>query len=192
MTVSHFKKEDFQTNFWSGGTSIQLYISPAEASYSERNFELRISTAKVEVENATFTKLPGVHRQLMILEGEIFIQHRGQHSKQLKPFEVDSFEGDWTTNSIGTCTDFNVMTRGVKQSELFALHLEANCHLKLQLEEQWNTICLYLIYGEIEMEIDQINYQLESGGLLVINDVTSSNLSMYSKNNSQIAVVKVS
>src|SRR5690606_30789549 len=99
LKTSILSPQHFLTTKWSGGSSTQLYIFPANASFTERNFELRISTAKVEVEESTFTALPGIHRKLMILEGEISINHEGQYRKHLKPFNVNNFSGDWKTTS---------------------------------------------------------------------------------------------
>ncbi len=39
---------------WSGGTTTELFIYPEVAEYSERNFDFRISTATVEVEESNF------------------------------------------------------------------------------------------------------------------------------------------
>ena len=108
MKTTILTPQQFTTSEWSGGSTTQLYIFPATATYAARDFELRISTAKVEVAASTFTALPGVQRKLMILEGAITITHEGQYSKHLKPFEVDEFSGDWKTTAVGTCTDFNV------------------------------------------------------------------------------------
>lgn len=191
MNISHFKNCDFQNSTWSGGSTTQLYISPADASYSGRNFDVRISTAKLEAEQSTFTLLPGVNRKLMILEGEIYINHQNHYSKRLKQFDVDSFKGDWITTAIGTCIDFNVMTTGNKQSELFGLHIAANSNSHINLEEQWNTMCLYVITGSLQIEINQTNYFLDQGELIVITDVTQFVFPIHSNNKCQIAVAKI-
>lgn len=96
---------------WSGGTSQELYIFPATASVHERNFDVRISTATVEVEKSTFTDYSGYLRKLLVLEGELTINHLNHHSVQLKAFEQDFFQGDWHTTSIGKVRDFNVIYR---------------------------------------------------------------------------------
>lgn len=111
MKAAVNKKNDQQTNRWSGGTTTQLAIFPPDADYGLRNFEWRLSTAHVENEESCFTSLPGVHRHLMILEGHIQLIHEGHREVALNPFEVDEFEGSWNTKSIGQCVDFNLMTR---------------------------------------------------------------------------------
>lgn len=96
---------------WSGGTSQELYIFPATATVHERNFDVRISTATVEVEESTFTDYSGYLRKLLVMEGELTINHLNHHSVELKPFDQDFFQGDWQTTSIGKVRDFNVIYR---------------------------------------------------------------------------------
>lgn len=97
---------------WSGGETRQLAIWPQGADYASRRFDWRISTATVDVGESIFTPLPGVHRILMILEGEIELIHEGIRRRRMRPFvDVDEFEGDWVTKSIGRCVDFNLMMK---------------------------------------------------------------------------------
>ena len=49
---------DFVTTTWSGGKTTQLAIAPDGASYAERAFLWRISSATVELEASDFTPLP--------------------------------------------------------------------------------------------------------------------------------------
>jgi len=96
---------------WSGGTTSELLILPKESELKKGNYDLRISIATVEVEESTFTALPGVNRILTILNGELELIHEGRHSTVLKQYEQDYFLGDWKTRSIGKVRDFNVMTK---------------------------------------------------------------------------------
>lgn len=178
MKTAILSPQHFLTSKWSGGSSTQLYIFPANTSYAERNFELRISTAKVEVEESTFTPLPGIDRKLMILEGEINITHEGHYSKHLKPFEVDTFSGDWKTKAKGTCTDFNVMTTGRLQSNLYHIAMVANSSYILKPKKPCQTLFLYPTSGSIHLKIINENYILETGNLLVIEDLSISSITI--------------
>ena len=191
MKTTILSPNHFLTSQWSGGSSNQLYIFPANASYAERNFELRISTAKVEVEESTFTTLPGVYRKLMILEGEISITHKGQYTKLLKPYDVDTFSGDWETTSIGTCTDFNVMTTGGQQSELYYLAMGAISNYKLKPKETSKNLFLYAISGNIRVQLLNGNYILETGNLLVIENLEASSISINSAEAFGVVVVEI-
>ena len=108
--VIHRKCSELSSTQWAGGQTTELAIYPFEASYVNRNFIFRISTAKVEVECSTFTSLPGFQRSLMVLDGSLKLLHEGHHSAELNPFEIDVFRGEWKTSSQGMATDFNVMT----------------------------------------------------------------------------------
>lgn len=116
MTIKIFMEADFQTTNWSGGKTTELYISPENSSYAERNFDFRISRAVVEVEASVFTKLPGVIRYLSILEGALTLQINEDPTLALKPYEICQFQGDWDVKSFGKAMDFNLMIqRGTGQ-----------------------------------------------------------------------------
>jgi environmental stress-induced protein Ves len=74
-----------------------------------RDFTFRISTATVEAEETTFSDFSSLTRILMILEGNITLIHEGRYTKQLKPFDQNTFDGSWSTKSKGKVRDFNVM-----------------------------------------------------------------------------------
>lgn len=191
MKTSILSPKHFFISQWSGGSSTQLYISPANASYTARNFDLRISTAKVEVEESTFTALPGINRKLMILEGEIIILHEGQYSKQLKAFDVENFSGDWKTSAIGCCTDFNVMTTSLKQSELYHITMGATNSYQLKPKTKCNSLFLYATSGTIHLQLKNVNYILETGNLLVIENLSVSSIAINSNEGFGLVVVEI-
>jgi environmental stress-induced protein Ves len=88
-----------------------MFIYPSDGSFADRNFLFRISTATVETEESTFTFFEGITRHLMILKGELELIHEGRYSKYLKPFDQDTFSGEWPTRSNGKVTDFNLMLK---------------------------------------------------------------------------------
>ena len=107
--IEIIRKKQHKTSEWSGGTTTELYIYPKDSLYGDRNFKWRLSSAKVEVEQSTFTSLPGISRLIMVIEGELLLKHEGHHNAVLKAFEQDSFSGEWTTTSFGKVIDFNLM-----------------------------------------------------------------------------------
>jgi environmental stress-induced protein Ves len=183
--------QHFHTSQWSGGSTTQLYIFPANATYAERNFELRISTAKVEVAESTFTALSGIDRKLMILEGAITITHEGQYSKHLEPYEVDAFSGDWKTTAIGTCTDFNVMSSGKQQSELYYIAKEVSGSYNLNPKESCKKLFLYATLGTIHFQLKNVNYILETGNLMIIEDLSASSIVINSTNGFGLVVLEM-
>lgn len=96
---------------WSGGTTTQLAISPANALYADREFLWRVSSAVVELPESDFTPLPDYDRILMILEGELTLSHDGGEEYTLCALDQTSFDGASRTFSRGRVTDFNLMMR---------------------------------------------------------------------------------
>lgn len=109
---------------WAGGTTTQLLILPPGASYAARDFDARVSAATVEAGESDFTSLPGVARQIMILEGEVALEHPGRRAAfSLPPMSPYAFDGGWATRSRGRCRDFNLMTRGGTRGEIRGMAL---------------------------------------------------------------------
>lgn len=113
MEVEIRESSQYKTTDWSGGRTTELYIFPEDGDYARREFLIRISSATVETGESSFTKLPGIRRELMILEGEMELVHEGQRSREMKAYDVDSFLGSWDTVSFGTSAvrDFNLMAK---------------------------------------------------------------------------------
>lgn len=191
MITTILSPQKFLTSQWSGGSTTQLYIFPSNATYATRDFELRISTAKVEVAESTFTALPGVNRKLMILEGEITITHEGKYSKHLKPFEVDEFSGDWKTTAIGTCTDFNFMCTGKQQSKLYHIVMDANSYYTLKPKESCKKLFLYATSGTIYLQLKDVNYTLAAGNLMVIEDGSNFSIAINSAKGFGLVVLEM-
>ena len=105
------RKREFTPAQWAGGSTTELFITPEGASNAERNFELRISSATVELEESVFSDFSGYERHIAPLSGTMRLEHAGHHSVTLAPCETDSFEGSWTTSSFGKCVDFNLIHR---------------------------------------------------------------------------------
>ncbi len=189
MKVKLYTSIDFKTSNWSGGTTTQLYISPDTAKYADLNFDIRISSAKVEVAESTFTNLPKVNRQLMILEGEITIAHKDKYTKRLKPLDVDTFQGDWNTTSKGVCTDFNVMTTGNAASELSGLALASNQSKKVHMDEQWDTFFIYLFSGKVSVKIADKDNTINGDSLLVIEEAKLADIYLFAHEDSRLALV---
>ena len=101
MKIQLITSKNQRTSEWSGGTTTQLYIYPESADFSKRDFAYRISSAKVEIDESTFTPFPNYNRKLMVLEGVLELYHEDQYAVQLHPFDQDAFPGDWISRSKG-------------------------------------------------------------------------------------------
>ena len=109
---------------WSGGTTAQLIICPADSEYKERNFDYRISIATIDDEQSVFTSLPLYKRHLVALSDRVeLIKERENVS--LKKLDIFAFDGAEHVESRGRATDFGVMCRkGVCRAAVSVEHFD--------------------------------------------------------------------
>ena len=164
------RKDEQNTSEWSGGVTTQLGIWPRGAEYKTRNFGWRVSTARVELAESTFTALPGVHRWLMMLEGNIHLVHEGIRELDMKPFEpVAEFDGGWTTRSAGRCRDFNLMTKDGYTGGLgFVPKAASDVEVFGDSEaESWETF--YCVAPRLELSFEGKSIVLMQGDFLLLH-----------------------
>lgn len=191
MTIEIYKAEDFKTSKWSGGSTTELYIHPPNANYAADNFNFRISSAIVEIENSDFTILPSVSRQLMVLKGSIKLLHKNHHEVQLNKMEIDSFDGSWETSAIGTCVDFNLMTKGNTKGKISSVCVYANKSLNFQLDATCEFIIFYLYEGNMQCHFGSEKRNLNQGELMVIHHPRNEEIKLQSPENCVMAVVHI-
>jgi hypothetical protein len=173
-SVEIIRKEEQSTSTWSGGTTTQLAIYPKYSEYKTLNFKWRLSSASVEVEESDFTNLPGIWRHIMIIEGEMALQHEGHHSTLLKPYEQDSFNGGWTTKCIGRGKDFNLMLSVGCTGELEAIFVGKGKALETIFNLPDNDLMksadvFYCAAGDINIALNNSqSYNLRQGDLMVL------------------------
>lgn len=168
------KRSEYETSIWSGGTTTQLLIYPEDALYRERNFKWRISSAKVEDEESVFTNLPCISRILIVIDGELSLAHEGRYNVTLKPFDQDSFMGDWGTKSFGKATDFNLMMNTGCSGELSSFSVDAGGDLKLELVPgnrncENVTYVFYSVNGDLKAKIHDMEYDIHARDLISIS-----------------------
>lgn len=170
MKIEVISKEENIISNWSGGSTSQLYIFPKDSTLQERNFDFRISSAIVEVEESEFTSFVGYDRLLMVLNGELEIVHENQYSKNLKQFEIDSFSGDWKTTSKGKITDFNLIVKRGFKGELNYLIIKNEEPISKEFSNIPERIGYYIISGELNSRINDSEYFLKKGELIMIEN----------------------
>jgi len=173
--IKIIKKEQQKTSKWSGGTTTQLAIYPEDADYGKRNFTWRLSTATVEAAESVFTSLPGIDRIIMILKGEIVLEHEGRYKKVLGKFDQDSFSGSWVTKSIGQAVDFNLMMKEGCQGRLEAIILEKDEVKNITFEKKEEFSCsvqaIYIVAGSVVLQLPERDpIQLQQGDMILISD----------------------
>jgi len=191
MKTHLLKKSDFAHSSWAGGETTQLFIYPYESDFKSRKFDFRISTATVKIEESDFTSLSGFSRKLMVLDGEILLKHKNHHIVKLKKFEVDNFEGSWETKCIGTCEDFNIITKSGIASELYHLNVCNNELIKLKYNNKTSFISIYVFKGSIELNISNISQKIEEGNLLLIENVNKEKITISGKSESDIIISEI-
>ena len=160
IEVKVIRHAEQNTSNWSGGTTTELSIWPDGADYKERRFDWRISSARVDLDESTFTALPGIHRSLMILEGAIHLMQEGIRERNMTPLTTaDEFEGSWTTKSTGRCVDFNLMTSDKCRGAIETV--EPKCSAIRLFEEEhgetWETF--YCLASSINLTIKSERYR---------------------------------
>lgn len=180
MTIEVCSYSTDSVKRWSGGTTQELYISPKSASLQNRDFDFRISSATVEEEESVFSSFPGYLRKLLILEGELMVNHLDHHSVLLKPFEQDLFSGDWMTTSIGKVKDFNV---------IYKPHLNPTIELRRVGSSQFDLIdvklgFLFLVKGKAKLD----GTTLPEGSGVYLSAVEK--LRLHFSNESSIVIVR--
>ena len=151
MALLHLTQTDYSLSRWSGGTTTQVAIMPADAVYARRDFLWRISSAGVELEESDFTALPDYDRWISTVQGEMRLTHNGGPVISLSPYQVHAFDGGADTHSWGQCTDFNLMLRkGLAAGELRPVRLTPGSTetVTCQMETAFPRAALLLFCGE--------------------------------------------
>lgn len=164
--ISIKKSDEFLTSTWSGGTTTQLYIYPEDGNYGKREFQVRISSATVDVVKSEFTSLPKVKRYLMIFEGHLDLIHGVNTRVELEPYEVDEFDGGIPTVSYGKVVDFNLMLKDGADGVMETAQLEGGEEKIIEREKDYNLLCIYVKEGKMQIKDQEIN----AGELAVIEN----------------------
>lgn len=134
-------EKDFCTSTWSGGRTKTLFLYPPQASYTQRNFQFRISVAHTAAPQSTFTDLPGIQRQIMLLEGSMQLTHDGGAPCTLRAYQTHSFDGGAHTLCKGRAADMNLMLRACQGTltclQQALVQVDAPQLFLLSLVESW-------------------------------------------------------
>ena len=143
------KSSDMSVSEWSGGDTREIYIYPEGSSYRERNFILRFSTAFVQDEKSTFTNLPGVQRELILLDGHMKPYRNQELLANMDPLDKCSFSGEEDITSEGVGRDVNLMLRENKKGNLSVYRIEQGREFAVPTDAAGISIkILYLTKGK--------------------------------------------
>ncbi|AKL93822.1 putative protein HutD family [Clostridium aceticum] len=132
MKEKIIKKEDFITTKWAGGETTQLAIYPEDATLSEKNFLWRVSSATFTSTQSEFSDFSGYQRYILPLEGKLSLYHKGLYNRELDKYEVEYFDGSWSTFSENTldCRDYNFIVKSGNSSKMQILRAGDECFLQ--------------------------------------------------------------
>lgn len=185
MRIKLIRHSELTTKEWSGGTTTELLIYPEVADYARRDFIWRVSTARVEDEESEFTVLEGVDRILMVLEGELWLNHEGLAGEIfMQRFGQTRFDGGAATSSRGGgVTDFNLMMKGA-DGRVEALSVMPGGKVMVNThgsdsDYDFRADIFYDLSGA-DLAIGGHNYSLEKGDVICLeterNDEPSSDI----------------
>lgn len=183
MKIQHFKADQTKTITWASGTSTELFIYPSTGDFQKRDFLFRLSTATVEAEESVFSDFSGITRTLMLLKGNLTLIHEGRYTKELKPFDQDTFDGGWDTKSKGKVKDFNLMCKEGATGSLVHFNLQNNNEKTVQLMGNKNYI--YCENGSFKIGNDLVS----SGELVALEN--EKVITLFSEENSDIIHVSL-
>jgi len=172
LNVEVLNQKQYRVSRWSGGDTTELFLYPKDGSYADRSFSFRISTATVDKETSVFTKLPGIQRKLMVLNGSVRLNHNGIKGKCLLPGDQEAFLGEWDTQSEGKVTDFNLMTTAMAEGILTLINLPSGEKENIALCRQDPGKYFLLLYlsgpGQITLSDGDTKYLLKERETLAV------------------------
>ena len=98
---------------WSGGKTTELFLYPFDGSYAERRFQIRISSATIDIPESRFTRLDGVTRYLTPLSDGFYLKRAG-HWSFLPRGDVLLFSGEEDILCRGSGRDLNLMLKSTR------------------------------------------------------------------------------
>ncbi len=171
MNYTLYKKENYKESQWMGGTTTEFAIHPKTSKYLDRNFVWRLSSATIDNEESTFSKLADYDRVLMVLDGEVVLSYEGQRVTRLKELEQDRFDGAWATKSFGKIKDFNLMVRKGCEGYLDIIMPESESKSYTSSEETEKSAATHALFckdGYALVGIDGQTQMVSAGELFVI------------------------
>jgi environmental stress-induced protein Ves len=179
MKITTFYGNTQEQTSWSGGTTTELFIYPDGATYGEKNFDFRISTADVIAATSTFSSFPGYHRRLMVLRGGIELTHKNQYTKTLNELDQDAFSGDWETSAEGRCMDFNLICSAKAKGKIKGHQLDKGARLEVKRNDSF--LFFYCAIGALEIIIEGKTYSLGSTDFLIIREPNNVDIEIYTQ-----------
>lgn len=150
---------------------MEMAVFPETSTYLDRNFIWRLSSATIETEESTFSKLPDYDRVLMVLEGEVVLSYEEQRVARLKALEQDRFDGAWKTKSFGKIKDYNLMVRKGNEGYLDIIFPQAEKQTFTSTEESEKPKTSHALFckdGYFVASFDNVTQMVRQGETLIL------------------------
>ena len=166
MDIKIIPQSENITSTWSGGTTSQVYIYPESADYKSRDFSFRLSMAQAHIKDSVYTKLDGVTRYIVSLDGEADLCVEDEKPVHLTPYgTVMCFDGGKHTEAHGAIRDFNLMLKNGASGQMLMLN-----SLNQELSPQYSHIAFYADES-CRVRICGEEYMLDKGDCLLISNI---------------------
>lgn len=177
MKIEYYTKNDFNTSIWQGGKTTELLILPTEASYKERNFIARLSSATIETSSSEFTILNGIKRFITPITHPFLLESNLKKTFLLKPFEVYEFSGNEKTLSYGMSQDFNLMINAEKADGWMKTSKDKK---EILIDAKDNTLIFFFSLSSYSTDLKVKDYskKIETQSLLLIKDISEKTLTI--------------
>ncbi|MEA1974727.1 MAG: HutD family protein [Bacillota bacterium] len=179
--MKKIESKDLYNKKWSGGMTKELFIYPEKSNYNLRDFDFRISSATIEVEESQFTSLPKYNRILMVLKGSLDIIHKDQYQIHLNEFDIDKFSGAWETKSYGKVTDFNLMTSSKCYGNIKYMKINKKT---ISIKNDCEILVYYCYNGKGSIN----NVSINTGDIMVFDLNDQFNIEIISNSNSLVLI----
>lgn len=173
MNIRLLPKKDSKASIWSGGLTYEYMIYPKTASYADRDFVFRISSATIEEVPSEFTKFKGYYRYLVMLDNSLHIEVN-KEKKVYEKYEIMEFNSDDDVTSYTKGIDFNWMvSEKTSHHRLEITNRNQNCNAKV--------IILFSLDTTV-ITINEKPYHLEPYDLLIIENQEKENVKLHFAN----------
>jgi len=176
MKIEYYTRDNFHTSTWKGGKTTELFILPERASYKERNFIARLSSATIETSSSEFTMLNGIKRFITPITHPFLLESNIKKTFLLKPFEVYEFSGDEKTCSYGMSQDFNLMIDS-KKADAWMKAIKNKKEIVINVENI-SLLWFFVPASSLDLAINAYSKTMEPSSLLTLNDISEKTLTI--------------
>lgn len=161
MNFKIISKSDLLPRIWDGGKTYEYFISPADSSYSNRDFDFRISSASIEKTPSNFTRFEAYQRYLVMLDGDLKINRNGKEDNYAQ-HEIFEFDSNDEIQSFSIGNDFNLMVRNGENPFEIKVQMLSSVYQK-----SWMFV---FAIAETRLKINQQEIKMNANDLLVLEN----------------------